>query len=266
MAEHGGWPVADPSVPDWGGLELPDSWPDRLDLRRPRQLLALLRRTVASRRSRVQLPAQMPGAELLPKYLLQEFHNLPNGNYSRRISRGYITGFDRVMLGHMRTARTRLADFLRGCDSAIDIGCGGGRTAAALHAAGVREVWGLDPSPYLLQHAAHDFPQLRFVQGLASLVRLGRGGRQGRAAPEAHRPRGPRTCRPARRILSRRKSGSFRPRGLPRGRHQLRRPAGEPAGPRLTQRKTGEHDECSPVSVRMPYPALRRNWRWVWAE
>lgn len=157
--------VADPSAPDWSGIELPDTWPDRLDLRKPRQLLQLLRS--GKRRRRVQLPEQMPGAERLPKYLLQEFHNLPNGNYSRNISRGYITGFDRVMLGHMTTARTRLAKFLRDCDSAIDIGCGGGRTAGALHANGVRDVWGLDPSPYLLQHAAREFPQLRFVQGLA---------------------------------------------------------------------------------------------------
>ncbi len=166
LTGHGGRPAADPPVPDWASLELPDAWPDQLDLRRPRQLLTLLR-GIAGRGRRVQLPERLPGRELLPKYLLQEFHNLPNGNYSRRISRGYLTGFDRVMLGHMRGARARLADFLRGCDSAIDIGCGGGRTAAALREAGVREVWGLDPSPYLLQHAAHDFPTVRFVQGLA---------------------------------------------------------------------------------------------------
>lgn len=168
MTGHGGRPAADPPAPNWAGVELPATWPDLLDLRRPRQLLQLLRCVVDRRRSRrVQLPERLPGAELLPKYLLQEFHNLPNGNYSRRISRGYITGFDRMMLGHMTTARARLANFLRGSDSAIDIGCGGGRTAAALHAVGVRDVWGLDASPYLLQHAALDHPQVRFVQGLA---------------------------------------------------------------------------------------------------
>jgi len=38
---------------------------------------------------------------------------------------------------------------------------------AALKRAGIAEVWGLDPSPYMLQHAARAIPQVRFVQGVA---------------------------------------------------------------------------------------------------
>ena len=37
----------------------------------------------------------------------------------------------------------------------------------ALLDAGVPEVWGLDPSPYLLQHAAARYPEVKFVQGIA---------------------------------------------------------------------------------------------------
>src|SRR5690606_25206123 len=98
MADHGGCAVADPRVPDWRSLELPDPWPDRLDLRRPRHLWQFLR-CITGRRQRVQLPDNLPGRDALPKYVLQEFHNLPNGNYSKKVTRGYITGFDRVMLG-----------------------------------------------------------------------------------------------------------------------------------------------------------------------
>lgn len=181
MAEHGGSAVADPRVPDWPSLDLPDTWPDQLDLRRPRHLWRFLR-GIAGKRQRIQLPEAMPGRELLPKYLLQEFHNLPNGNYSKKVTRGYITGFDRVMLGQMCLARGRLAGYLAGCRSALDVGCAGGRTAAALKAAGVPEVWGIDPSPYLLQHAARDFPGVRFVQGVAERTGFAAGRFDGIAA------------------------------------------------------------------------------------
>ena len=109
----------------------------------------------------------MPGREWLPKYILQEFHSLPNGNYSKRVTHGYITGFDRLMLGRMTRAREHIADQLAHCASVLDIGCGGGRTAGLLQSRGVRDVWGLDPSPYLLQHAARAFPNVHFVQGIA---------------------------------------------------------------------------------------------------
>lgn len=158
--------MRDPEVPDWANLPLPDSWADQLKLWRPWDLLKLLRRVMA-KRQRVQLPAGMPGHELLPKYVLQEFHHLPNGNYSKQLTHGYITGFDRLMLGTMRAARVQLAERLRDCSSALDVGTAGGRTAAALKTQGVADVWGLDPSPYLLQHAARRFPEVNFVQGTA---------------------------------------------------------------------------------------------------
>lgn len=156
---------ADPPVPDWTNLELPDAWPDRM-LADPRQAWRLLA-CVFGRRKRVEVPSDMPGREWLPKYILQEFHNLPNGNYSKRLTHGYITGFDRLMLGRMRGAREHIARALRDCRSVLDVGCAGGRTAGALKASGIPDVWGLDPSPYLLQHAARTYPDVRFVQGLA---------------------------------------------------------------------------------------------------
>ncbi len=156
----------DPQVPDWANMQLPDSWADQLKLWRPWDLLKLLRRVFA-RRQRVQLPEGMPGRELLPRYVLQEFHHLPNGNYSKQLTHGYITGFDRMMLGTMREARAHLAQQLRHCRSVLDVGTAGGRTAAAVKAQGVSDVWGLDPSPYLLQHAARRFADVNFIQGTA---------------------------------------------------------------------------------------------------
>jgi len=158
--------MRDPEVPDWANLSLPDSWADRLKLWHPWDLLKLMRRVMTKRR-RVQVPEGMPGRELLPKYVLQEFHHLPNGNYSKQLTHGYITGFDRLMLGSMRAARAHLAEKLRECHSVLDVGTAGGRTAAAMNAQGITDVWGLDPSPYLLQHAARRFPQVQFVQGTA---------------------------------------------------------------------------------------------------
>jgi ubiquinone/menaquinone biosynthesis C-methylase UbiE len=158
--------VADPPVPDWRALELPDAWPDRLSLRRPSQIWRWIRCMLGARQ-RVELPAGVPGIAGLPRYALSAFHNLPNGNYSKSVTRNYLLGFDRVMLGQMERARRRLASYLAGSRSALDVGTGGGGTAAALSESGVEDVWGIDPSPYMLQHAASDHPALRFVQGLA---------------------------------------------------------------------------------------------------
>ncbi len=156
----------DPAVPDWHHLSLPDSWADRLNLWCPPHLLKLGRHVFGKRR-RVAIPEGMPGSNLLPKYLLQEFHHLPNGNYSKRFTLGYINGFDRLMLGTMTSARQCLANWLRDCTSVLDVGTAGGRTAAAVQAQGVTDVWGIDPSPYLLQHAARRFPEIRFLQSTA---------------------------------------------------------------------------------------------------
>ena len=162
--------TVDPPVPDWINLNLPDTWPDEL-FTSPLKAWGLIARTFGKRR-RVQVPDDMPGRELLPKYILQEFHSLPNGNYSKRLTHGYITGFDRLMLGRMTRARAHIVDSLRGCQSVLDVGCGGGRTAGLLKASGIDDVWGMDPSPYLLQHAARAFPDVHFVQGIAENVRF----------------------------------------------------------------------------------------------
>ena len=159
----------DPVVCDWSAVELPDAWPDRLCLSRPQGLLAFLWSVIRKRR-RVALPQDMPGAGALPRYLLQEFHHMPNGNYSKRFTRGYITGFDRMMLGEMQSMRRRIADYLRNCKSVLDVGTAGGNTAAAVAHHGVAEVWAMDPSPYLLQHAATRYPQVRFTQGVAEAI------------------------------------------------------------------------------------------------
>ena len=158
---------ADPTPVDWGRIDLPDAWPDALDLRRPRHLWRFLRKVLLRRLARVQLPAGLPLNIAIPKYVLQEFHNLPNGNYSKKITRGYNTGFDIVMLGEMTRARRALAAALADCASVLDAGCGAGHSTQAVRAAGVEEVWCLDASPYLLQHAARQHTGPRFVQGLA---------------------------------------------------------------------------------------------------
>lgn len=158
---------SDPPIPDWNAIVLPDTWPDTLGLNNLAGIWRVVRQVLSKKRDPVELPAEMPGIENIPKYVLQEFHNLPNGNYSKNITRGYITGFERVMMGTMRTARARVAQELRNCYSVLDVGCAGGSMAGAVKRAGVDEVWGLDPSPYLLQHAAKDYPDIKFVQGVA---------------------------------------------------------------------------------------------------
>jgi ubiquinone/menaquinone biosynthesis C-methylase UbiE len=164
--------TTDPTAPDWSAITLPDTWPDSLDLKSPRDLWQLIRHAFGWQQQPVQLPAGVPGADNIPKYILQEFHNLPNGNYSRRFTRGYITGFNRVMLGEISKSHAQIAQQLADKlevknGSVLDVGCGGGGLAAALQQAGVNDVWGLDPSPYLLQHAARDWPGIHFVQGVA---------------------------------------------------------------------------------------------------
>ena len=156
----------DPIAADWGTMQLPDAWPDQLDLRRPAHLVRYVRGWVDGRR-KVEVPADLPGASLLPSYLKQEFHHLPNGVYSKRHADSYARWFDRLMLGHTVRERRRLAAALVGSRAVLDVGCGSGGLAGAFDAAGIPEVWGLDPSPYLLQLASRRFTRVRFVQGLA---------------------------------------------------------------------------------------------------
>ncbi|MFT3761462.1 MAG: class I SAM-dependent methyltransferase [Pseudoxanthomonas sp.] len=151
---------------DWSQVPLPDAWPDRVAWWRLREWPRLWRKLSGRQREPVRLPEELPGMEKLPRYLLLEFHNLPNGNYSRHITRGYVRGFDRAMLGSLRHGRKRIAEALRGARRALDLGSGAGYVASALREAGVGEVWGLEPSPYLLNLAAQREPGVRWVQGV----------------------------------------------------------------------------------------------------
>ena len=151
----------------WSSLELPDAWPDTISMGQVRELWRVAVRVLRGPHGGVTLPEPLTGRERIPRYALQEFHNLPNGNYSKHVTHGYSTGFDTVMLGVMRRRRGTIAKALADCSSVLDLGCGAGHTAGAILEQGVCEVWGLDPSPYLLQHAARLYPGVRFVQGVA---------------------------------------------------------------------------------------------------
>lgn len=158
--------ISDPQVPNWDEIALPDTWADTINLRSPVGVVKFLRRVFTKKRGMVQPEPDLYGRESIPKYVLQEFHNLPNGNYSRRFSLGYINGFDQVMLGEMTKTRDFIANTVKGCGSVLDAGCGGGKGAAIIHAADNADTWGLDPSPYLLKHAAKSYPEVNFVHGV----------------------------------------------------------------------------------------------------
>ena len=70
------------------------------------------------------------------------------------------------MLGSTVEARTRLAAELADCRAVLDAGCGIGSLAGAMRAAGIPEVWGIEPSAYLLQLAAARHRGVRFAQGI----------------------------------------------------------------------------------------------------
>ncbi|MGH8051725.1 MAG: class I SAM-dependent methyltransferase [Arenimonas sp.] len=150
---------------DWANMDLPDAWPDQI-ASNWRRLTMVFSNMARKKVQRVQLPEAMPGRERLPKYLFQEFHHLPNGNYSKTISRGYANTFNKAMLGCMTIARAEIAQRLNAGKRVLDIGCGAGHLTGALQSVGISEVWALEPSPYLLQHAARDFPGANFVQGV----------------------------------------------------------------------------------------------------
>jgi ubiquinone/menaquinone biosynthesis C-methylase UbiE len=152
--------------PRWSEIPLPDAWTDR-EATGARGAWRLVRHALRRRRPRVELPVGLPLCAEIPRYALQEFHNIPNGNYSNRLTRGYATGFDVAMLGRMRRPRSRMARALAGSRSVLDVGCGGGASTEALARQEITEVWGIDPSPYLLRCAAARVPRARFVQGIA---------------------------------------------------------------------------------------------------
>lgn len=157
----------DPHIPNWQAIEIPDAWPDQMALKGLGGFWPLLKLIAAKKRPKVELPEDMPGRDLIPKYILREFHNFPNGNYSKVMAQRYINNFDRFMLGEIKKLRKRLASEFKGVGRALDVGCSGGGVAAELVAAGVEDVWGIDPSPYLLKCAADEYPNIKFVQGIA---------------------------------------------------------------------------------------------------
>jgi ubiquinone/menaquinone biosynthesis C-methylase UbiE len=147
---------------------LPDAWPDELNYRRPGPLWMFVRKALLRRDlGRVALPEGLPLNVALPQYLLLEFHNLPNGNYSKGVTNGYAKGFDMAMMGEMRRARHHLARAFQGLARVLDVGCGAGNSTVALQREGVGEVIGLDASPYMLWHARQRNPGPTYVQGLA---------------------------------------------------------------------------------------------------
>lgn len=158
---------SDPVIPDWDNIELPNTWADEFNLANPLHLVKFIKQVHSGTRKAIDLPNDLMGQEKIPKYVRQEFHGLPNGNYSNTISHGYITGFDISMLGLVNAARKTLVEHCKGANSILDVGCGGGKTALAAQQSGIQDVWGLDPSPYLLRHTAKRYPSIKFIQGIA---------------------------------------------------------------------------------------------------
>lgn len=155
-------PLLDPTPPDWSGIELPETWDNDICFSNPLHLWRFFRAITGPRKA-VRVDRDHPLFSHIPPYALQEFHNLPNGNYSNKISRGYITGFDRAMLGVMSHVRSNMAEFVSDCQAVLDVGTGGGKLAASVRQAGPADVWGVDVSPYLLKHAAGLYPDIHFI-------------------------------------------------------------------------------------------------------
>lgn len=161
-------------------LELPRAWPDFV-FRRLSAFFGFLRTLLFGGR-RVVLPAELPGGDQLPDYLLREFHRMPNGYYSNTLATGYERGFERAMLGKVTSVRSWMARQLRECQAVLDIGCGSGKLGGAISAVGVPDVWGIDASLYQLKIASRAFPGLRLVQGLAEATPFEDGRFDGVAA------------------------------------------------------------------------------------
>jgi ubiquinone/menaquinone biosynthesis C-methylase UbiE len=151
---------------------LPKTWPDHVQMWRPSHFVRVVRALLGLELGRVELPEGLPLRVPLPKYLLLEFHNLPNGNYSNDVTRAYSVGFDLAMLGEMTRARAALASAMKGCPEVLDVGCGPGGSTAAIRDGGAQRVVGLEASPYLVRHAQTAHPDLTFLQGLAEDTRL----------------------------------------------------------------------------------------------
>jgi ubiquinone/menaquinone biosynthesis C-methylase UbiE len=147
-------------------LSLPETWPDRASWRQPWRLLALAGRIFGPRRP-VELPKTAMKQWGLPEYLLKEFHNIPNGNFSNKLTSGYSRSFDLSMLGMTHAARRAAAREISGAKSVLDVGCSSGSLASEFKKSGISDVWGVDASPYLLKIATEKHPGIKFAHGLA---------------------------------------------------------------------------------------------------
>jgi ubiquinone/menaquinone biosynthesis C-methylase UbiE len=123
-------------------------------------------RLISGRPRPVRLPAGVPGIGLLPDYLLQEMHLLPNGNFSSTITASYAQWFEKATLHELEAARAQIAERLSGASRVLDVGAGSGQVSAALRRAGIHDIVALEPSPYLLQQAARANPGIECVQAV----------------------------------------------------------------------------------------------------
>jgi len=157
----------DPTPLVYENISLPPSIIDTQSLWTPIFLFRFIKKNLGFDLGKITLPKEITAQYNIPSYALLEFHNLPNGYYSKFISNGYLKGFDVAMIGEMKRIRRELASEFLGFQSVLDLGCGGGISSQALHDFGIPNVWGLDPSPYLLVVATRRFGNVNFVQGSA---------------------------------------------------------------------------------------------------
>lgn len=148
-------------------LELPLARIDKLTPLGPIFLFDLVSKILGFNLKKVSLPDGVTGKNKIPSYLLHEFHGIPNGYYSVYFSKGYGVGFNAMMLGEMVKIRKAMTSELANCKSVLDLGCGDGSSTKALTDEGIEDVWGIDPSPYLLAQAIQRSPAAKFVQGVA---------------------------------------------------------------------------------------------------
>jgi ubiquinone/menaquinone biosynthesis C-methylase UbiE len=157
----------DPQPLSLDSMVLPLTSVDKLYPMDPRFLWSLVSKIFGFNLKRISLPEELTGKNKIPSYALQEFHNLPNGYYSIHFSQGYSAGFNFFMLGEMNRIRKEMSSELDGCTKVLDLGCGDGTSTKVLCDQGIKNVWGLDASPYLLAHAIQRHEMAKFVHGAA---------------------------------------------------------------------------------------------------
>lgn len=157
----------DPNPLTLDEMALPPARIDQVLTMGPSFLYSLISKILGFNLKKVSLPEGLTGKNKIPDYLLHEFHNIPNGYYSNQFSRGYSRGFNIFMLGEMGRIRKEIASELSGCESVLDLGCGDGSSTKSLHEEGISDVWGIDPSPYLLGQAVQRYKGINFIHSLA---------------------------------------------------------------------------------------------------